>query len=135
MDVFGRYFLNRPMPFAVELIELLVAISVMGALPLATFARGHVAVDLVENIVSSRFKSWFSFVSILATLGFFCLIGWQLAVRGLDLANDGIVTPILGWYIYPVAVFSMTATSAAILTLVALLFGVPSPIQSADDWE
>ncbi len=135
IDVFGRYLLNSPLPFAVELIELLVAITVMGALPLTSFARGHVAVDLLENAVGKGARRVLSLISTSATLVFVVLIAWQLAVRGLDQAETRLVTPILGWPTYPVIGFAMLAAIVSAVAILALLFGAEAPRQETSDWD
>lgn len=135
LDVFGRYLFNRPMPFAVELIELLVAVVVMGGLPLTTFLRGHVAVDLIESVCSPAISRLLSLFSLLVTLGFVVLLGWQCALRAEDLAETGIVTAILGIPVSWVVYFATLASAATILTLIASLFGVRSEIEASEEWE
>ncbi|MDW8469595.1 MAG: TRAP transporter small permease subunit [Burkholderiales bacterium] len=43
VDVVGRYLLTRPVPGALEIIEILVAATVFLALPLVTLREEHVA--------------------------------------------------------------------------------------------
>ena len=119
LDVVGRYFLGRPLPFAVELIELMVAVVAAGALPLASLRRSHVAVDLLETVAGTRIRQLLALVSATATFAFLALMCWQLAVRAIALHGSGLETPILGWPVYPVAVFAMLAAAAAALMVPA----------------
>lgn len=119
LDVVGRYFLGRPLPFAVELIEFMVAVVAAGALPLASLRRSHVAVDLVETVAGTAARRLLTLVSAMATFTFLGLMCWQLAIRAMALAESGLVTPILGWPVYPVAVFIMLAAAAATLAVPA----------------
>lgn len=133
LDVFGRYFLDRPLPFAVELIELLVAIAAVGALPLATLYRSHVAVDLLENVSGPVIRKLLPLVSTAATFVFLGLVCWQLCVRSMVLAESGLVTPILAWPVYPVAVFATVAAGVAALVLLVFPLNPGAQPQPEDD--
>lgn len=109
-DVIGRYFMNRPLPGTIELIELMLGLIVFGTLPLTTLGQEHIVVDILTPAFRGSLKRvQQTLVSIIGAvvLGF---IGWQLWRRGVELAGYGDLTAYLKLPVAPIA-FSMSALS------------------------
>ncbi len=68
VDVCGRYFLNKPLPGAYELVELGMTILAGFAIMYAAVKRGHVAIDLIASRFSRRTQVIMQ--SIFSLLGF-----------------------------------------------------------------
>jgi TRAP-type C4-dicarboxylate transport system permease small subunit len=108
VDVVGRYFFNRPMLGASELIEFMLAILVFGTLPLATSAREHIVIDLVELAMPPRGKRIQQLLVDLASGALLAFIGWRLWVRAGELAGHGDVTQSLRLPLAPLG-YAMSA--------------------------
>lgn len=48
-DVAGRYFLARPVPGSVEIIQTALALAVAATLPVVTIRGGHISLSLLEG--------------------------------------------------------------------------------------
>ncbi|MGF1684458.1 TRAP transporter small permease [Photobacterium minamisatsumaniensis] len=84
VDVIGRYLFSQPLMGSVELTELLLGCLIFATLPLITWRKEHISVDLTDSIIPASVKkirdSLFNvLVSIsLFTIGFKI---WDLASR------------------------------------------------------
>lgn len=120
VDVIGRYFLNRPVPGTIEVIELMLALLVFGTLPLATLGQEHIVVD----IFTPAFHGWFKRVqqTLMSLIGAVVLgfIGWQLWRRGVQLAGYGDLTAYLKLPVAPVAYAMSTLSFLSSALLLAL---------------
>jgi TRAP-type C4-dicarboxylate transport system permease small subunit len=115
-DVVGRRF-DRPLPGAIEIIELLMGVLVFGALPGVTAERGHVTVGLFDERlgaaarrVRDRFVALLS-AAVLAT------IAWRLAAKTMELAGFGDRSTYLGVPLAPLAGFMALMTAVAVVEL------------------
>lgn len=118
VDVIGRYFLNRPLPGATELTELLLAGVIFTGLPAVCLDDGHVTVDLL----TARFAAWTKPIRILlvrlVSAGALMVIGWRLFVHAQRLAVTGEVSVFLR---LPVAPVAFTASALCFLSVVLIL--------------
>ncbi|MGH8682569.1 MAG: TRAP transporter small permease [Burkholderiales bacterium] len=121
VDVFGRYFLNRPVWGGFELTEMLLAVLIFAGLPLVTLRDDHVTVDLLDPIT----PAWLFRIQhvIACAIGFVCTayVAWRLWVRAENLAQAGETTAVLGiqqaWLTYAMSLL-MASTAVALLALV-----------------
>jgi TRAP-type C4-dicarboxylate transport system permease small subunit len=67
-DVIGRYFLNAPFSFSVEMTELSMGLVVYLAIGLTTHENGHVSVDFVTSRLPDRVRAAVEFLTGLAAL-------------------------------------------------------------------
>jgi TRAP-type transport system small permease protein len=118
-DVVGRYFLNSPVKAAYELTEVMMAIVVIAALPLATIRGKHITVGLFDF----AFKGLVDRVRqvLLSLIGAFSLAytSWRLLLEGSKLAEYGDYTTHLHMPRAPLAYFM---AAMGIITCVGLLF-------------
>jgi TRAP-type C4-dicarboxylate transport system permease small subunit len=126
VDVVGRYFINRPILGASEMIEFMLAILVFGSLPLASVAGEHVVIDLVDFALTRRAKRIQRIFVQAASAVLLALIGWRLWARAAELGLHGDVTQSLRLPLAPLG-YLMSAMSwvSAVLVLALLLRGQP----------
>jgi TRAP-type C4-dicarboxylate transport system permease small subunit len=54
VDVVGRYVVNRPVPGAFEVTELLLVVLIFAGLPLVSYANEHALMDFVDRLLGAR---------------------------------------------------------------------------------
>lgn len=123
VDVVGRYFFNAPVTFAVEMIQLGMGLLVLFGLAITTLERGHIAVDIVETLVSGTIKKLFAAIAALTGAVFIALIAWRLWDRGIKFLGDGLATDVLFLPVWPVVMLmALAATVAAIVALLQVIW-------------
>jgi TRAP-type C4-dicarboxylate transport system permease small subunit len=94
-DVGGRYFFNKPVYGAYELIEILMGALIFTALPVITLADRHITIDLLDSVTPQWVVPWRDFsVSLLSAVAL-AVIAWQLYVHANDKASYNDVTTFL----------------------------------------
>ena len=78
VDVIGRYLFNSPLPFAVEVIQLLMGLAIAFGLAITTWHRGHIRVDLVLHSSPAPLRRLLDRLADLTSLVFFALVSWKL---------------------------------------------------------
>ncbi len=122
VDVVGRYFFNAPITFAVELIQLGMGLLVLFGLATTTLQRGHIAVDIIENLVPESIAKLFAAIAALCGLTFIGLLAWRLWDRSFKFMDDGLATDVLFLPVWPVVVLmSVAASLAAIVAFLQVL--------------
>ena len=118
VDVAGRYLLNRPLPGALELSELLMVFLVFGAFAVTERRGGHVDIDVVVNRFPPRGRALSESFAALLSMGFWGAITWRTALHAQNIRTAGETTPNLG---LPTAPFVwMAAVGTALFTLALL---------------
>lgn len=82
-DVIGRYLFELPITGGVELTEILLGTLVFSTMPLVTWRKEHISVDLANHIIPTKLKN-------LCDIGFDVAVSISLSVIGFkvwDLAN------------------------------------------------
>jgi TRAP-type C4-dicarboxylate transport system permease small subunit len=101
-DVILRSF-NRPIVGTYELVAFSGAIVIGFSVPLTSWMKGHVSVDLVTSRFSRTGQALFNIGTRCVAIGLFVLIGWNLIQYGADLRNAKEVSMTLEIPFYPVA--------------------------------
>ncbi len=116
LDVVGRR-LDRPLPGAIEIIELLMGALVFGALPAVTAERGHVTVGLFDGAMGPAVRRLRDRLVALVSAAVLAAIAWRLAAKAVELAGFGDRSTYLSVPLAPFAAFmaAMAALSAAVL--------------------
>ena len=118
-DVAGRYFLKMPVPGGLELTEILMAVAIFAGLPLVTWRREHITVEIV-NLAR---PPWLPAVQQRAVdmIGTLCLVvaTWQLWVRAGRAVAAGDVTAQLKMPVAPTITLMAALTAAAAIGLAA----------------
>ena len=121
VDVFGRYFLNKPVTGGFELTEVLLAALIFAGLPLVTLRGDHITVDLFDPVT----PEWlFRIQHALASLiGAACTayLSWRLWLRADALDRAGETTSQLhfrlAWLTYAMAILMALTAVALVVTL------------------
>ncbi|MBX2838159.1 MAG: TRAP transporter small permease [Gammaproteobacteria bacterium] len=118
IDVIGRYFFNRPMTFAVELVELLMGLVFFFGLGYATLRKSHVNVDILLGVLPSFVKFILQRLAALIAAVIVALMAWRLTIKAIGFAESGLATSVL---FMPVAPFVFLMCVGAIFaTIVAI---------------
>lgn len=120
VDVAGRYLANAPLPGSYELVELLLAVTVFAALPLATLRREHVVVDVLDHVLPSRLVALQGGLTALLAAAVLAVLSWQLWLRGERLAAEHAATNLLAIPLAPLALFMAVCTALAVPAMLAV---------------
>ena len=115
-DVVGRYVLNRPVPGAFEMTEMMLAALIYCGLPLVSQRREHIVIDTFDPWMSPRVKRGLDvFADIVCSLTL-AGIGWLIFRRAARVAEYGDTTSVLTLPLAPVAYLmgAMIVVTAAI---------------------
>lgn len=117
-DVFLRFF-RMPIPGTYEIVSFMGAVAVSFAVAHTSVEKGHVAVDLVVQLLPKRAQAVIE--SIIAGFGIilFALIAWQSFVYALDCQRSGEVSLTLQMPFYPI-IYGV-AVGAGIVCLVLVV--------------
>lgn len=101
-DVILRSF-RTPVVGTYELVMFAGAVVIGFALPLTSWARGHIFVDFFILRFSKTGRNIFNLATRSLVTVLFFLIGWNLIKFGIDLQKSGEVSLTLQMPFYPVA--------------------------------
>lgn len=119
VDVIGRYVFNRPVTFAVELIELLMGMVVFFGLAYTTLKKAHISVDLILDAVSGVLKAMLIKLAALISAIVIVVMAWQLTKRGISFSQSGLSTDVLYMRVAPfVFIMCIGAFLAAFVAVV-----------------
>ena len=91
VDVIGRYLFDSPLMGSVEITELLLACLIFSAMPLITWRKEHIVVDLIDNMFPPMIQKLRDMFFDLCIGGSLLVIGmkvWSLADRGCQLRRS-----------------------------------------------
>ena len=118
IDVAGRYLLNRPLPGALELSELLMVFLVFGAFAVTELRNGHVDIDVVVTKMPPRGQAICEAFAALLSTAFWGAITWRTALHAQNVWRAGETTPNLS---LPIGPFVWLAAAGTLLFTLALL--------------
>lgn len=122
VDVIGRYVFNRPVTFAVELIELLMGMVVFFGLAYTTLKKAHITVDLILDAASGIFKAALFKLAALISAIIIVVMAWQLTKRGIGFLQSGLSTDVLYMRVAPfVFIMCLGVFLAAIVAVVQFI--------------
>lgn len=101
-DVILRSF-KSPIVGTYELVAFSGAVAIGFSVPLTSWMRGHVSVDLFTSRFSQRVRNIFDIGTRCLVIGLFLLVGWRLIKYGMDLHRVREVSMTLQMPFYPVA--------------------------------
>jgi len=122
-DVILRTALNRPVAGTYDMVKLLGAVAIAGALPYTTAVKGHVAVEYFFLKLGPRCRLVLDTVNRALCIGLLALLTQRIWQLGDSLRASGEVTPTLQLPVYP-ALYAMAlcCTVAALVVVQHLLF-------------
>jgi TRAP-type C4-dicarboxylate transport system permease small subunit len=101
-DVVLRGF-RRPVVGTYELVAFAGAVVIGFSMPLTSWFRSHVYVDVLIAKLSRNARNAFNAATRVVVIGLFAVIGWNLIKFGVDLRRSGEVSLTLQVPFYPVA--------------------------------
>ncbi|MCC5976784.1 MAG: TRAP transporter small permease subunit [Salinarimonas sp.] len=80
-DVIGRYLFNAPIRGAYEIIEFLMCLMILSALPLVSLQGRHVEASLVADLVprAATLLHWIAGLTAAGLLGLLAMLMWNYA--------------------------------------------------------
>jgi len=117
VDVVGRR-LGYPLKGTYDLVEILGAICITGALPYTAACKGHVAIEFLPHKLSPRGRIVLATLVALVFIAIFSLLTWGLVVYGIELRANNQGTVTLRWPVFWLAHWMAACTAATILVLV-----------------
>lgn len=102
LDVILRS-LRIPIVGTYELVAFSGAVVIGFSMPLTSWMRGHVSVDLFTSRLSQKARDIINIFTRCLVIGLFLLIGWRLIKYGINLHRVNQVSMTLQIPFYPVA--------------------------------
>ena len=124
IDVFMRYFFNRPIAGTYDLVSLMGAVIAAFAMPYTMLMKGHVAVDLLVRTLSSKKQLVIETVTHIVGILLFLIMVWQCFALASDMKAAGEVTPTLLLPFYPVVYCMSVCFFALCLALLVNLLKI-----------
>lgn len=118
-DVFGRYFLNQPIPWAYDIISIYLIGAVFFFALSDTFARGgHVRIDIALNLMPPRVRRALEIAWALAAACAFGLVFWLWVERtAVAWKGSEVVGGFVNWPVWLSTIVVPIGTGALILRL------------------
>lgn len=117
VDVVGRWF-GHPLTGIYDVVELLGAIAITGALPYTTACKGHVAIDFLVHKLPGRVSKAIDILVHLVTISMFAFLTWRFIQYGMELKASGQVTLTLRWPIFWMPYWMALCSAVMLLVLV-----------------
>lgn len=116
VDVFGRTFINAPVPGGYEITEIIMGMLIFVGLPVVCWREEHITIDLLDGITPAALVEFREvLVNLIGTVavGVMC---WQTWVFAVELTEYGELTEFLQVPVAPVMfVISVFAGIATLL--------------------
>lgn len=119
-DVLGRYFLHLPITGAHEILSMLMCLAIFPALPGLCLRRGHISVDLIDGVITTRARA-----VLLRVIDWICavalaVVAYRMFFYGQKIRMYGDETLLLKIPLYPyVYLICLMAAVAALACLFA----------------
>lgn len=109
---------SDPIAGTVEMVSWLGAVTTIFSLGYAQLYKGHVYIDLLFNKLPLIFQQVFhTFINIIS-IGFFSMAGWQIALYGLGLMENGVVSTTMRISFYPIVIFCSLGFLGLLLAII-----------------
>ncbi len=122
VDVFLRYLFSAPIPGGFEIVQFMLAILIFTALPLVTWAEGHIVVSVFEGFFVGRVGTVQKIGVAVVSIASLLLIAYLMWRQADSLQASRQVTGFLEWRIFPVAYFMCALSLIAVAVQVAMLW-------------
>lgn len=122
VDVVGRYVLNRPVPGAFEVTEMMLAALIYCGLPLVSQRREHIVIDTFDYLMSRRVKRALDMAAEILCSALLFGLAWLVFGRAGRVASYGDTTNVLKLPLAPVAYLMATMLLAGAIIHLWLIF-------------
>ena len=102
-DVIARYWFNKPLKGAFELTEILLVLLIYLGLPLVSYKREHVVIDVLEAYMPPLLKKILGCLAQIICVLAFSGMAWVIFKRALRVAGYGDTTSLLKIPLAPIA--------------------------------
>ena len=104
LDVLLRYFFNRPISGALELIQYMMLIIVVSGFAQCTIDKSHIRVEVLIDRCPPRIRTVLYCITSLLTLGLIVLITRQAIIYTGFLLDGHLTSPVLFIPAFPFAI-------------------------------
>ena len=111
ISVFGRKFLDAPVPGDFELVAIGTGVAVFACLPYCQLMRGNVLVDFFMNNAPTRAKTIADIVAGLIFLAVGSMLTWRMVYGAIDMHEVNEVSMTIGfprWTTFPISILFMS---------------------------
>jgi len=120
-DVCLRYFFNRPLAGAFELVGYMMAIFVPFSIAYCYQQRGHIVVDLFMDRFRKKTRVMLDIMTLCITMVFTFLIAWQNLLYFFEVKATGLTSAVLLIPEYPFILPAALAFGVSTLILLVRL--------------
>lgn len=115
---FGRYFLDRPIPGTIELVQLMLLLAAFSGMVIVTASEKNVVIRILTSRFPQRVQRILNSIMNFIAFGVFALVSWQLWLSAAGWMESGRFTGVLD---IPLAPFKFVAAVGAGLVCVMFL--------------
>ena len=111
VSVFGRKFLDAPVPGDFELVAIGTGLTVFACLPYCQLTRGNVLVDFFMSSAPIRAKTIADTIGGLIYLGAGTMLTWRMIYGAIDMHDVNEVAMTIGfprWTTFPISIVFMS---------------------------
>ncbi len=111
ISVFGRKFLDAPVPGDFELVAIGTGVAVFACLPYCQLMRGNVLVDFFMNNAPTRAKTIADIIAGLIFLAIGLMLTWRMIYGAIDMHDVNEVSMTIGfprWSTFPISIVFMS---------------------------
>ena len=128
----GRYLFAWTIPDSFDMSRLLIGACIMWGLASIGYRGGHIAVDLVHEMVSVRMKRLIDFLGWAGLLGFTIMLTWMLwyRVTGAYASNES--TFDLRLPVWPLMALIWVGCAVSVITVTLSIFRGPQDDHDPD---
>lgn len=111
ISVFGRKFLDAPVPGDFELVAIGTGVAVFACLPYCQLMRGNVLVDFFMNNAPTRAKTIADIIAGLIFLAIGLMLTWRMIYGAIDMHDVKEVSMTIGfprWSTFPISIVFMS---------------------------
>ena len=111
ISVFGRKFLDAPVPGDFELVAIGTGVAVFACLPYCQLMRGNVLVDFFMNKAPTRAKTIADIGAGLIFLAIGLMLTWRMIYGAIDMHDVNEVSMTIGfprWSTFPISIGFMS---------------------------
>ena len=127
----GRYLFSWPIPDSFDLSRLLIGACIMWGLASIGYRGGHIAVDLVYEMVGRRARQLIDFFAWLVLLGFTVMLTWMLYFRVISAFRSNESTFDLRLQVWPFLLLIWVGCAVSVITVALSIFRRPSADETA----
>ena len=135
-DVLARWLVSGGVPALNEVVSMTFAVAVTACIPCGLAQRVSLKVDLFEEFLVGRWRTWLAAIGDVLLVLFFALLTWRILIFAESLANQGRATIILVWphapFIYATGILLAFAVLVQVVITINAIREALGPINPRD---